>query len=156
GKPISEGVLRAGEILRLGEVELRLEPSDETLTAPLLCGSPQESGANVVISSLITSNATAAFRKHQVLLVDDSMAFLEMAGEVFETFAERKWEVHKACGADQALSIIQQRQIELAVLDINMPILDGLQLLVMLHRRYPQVKKVILTAHASERHRADS
>jgi len=155
GKAIGEGVLRAGEVLRLGDVELRLEPSNETLTAPSLWGSTQESESNIAASSSIPSNATA-FRKHQVLLVDDSMAFLETAGEVFEAFAERKWEVHRACGADQALNIIQQRQIELAVLDINMPILDGLQLLVMLHRRYPQVKKVILTAHANERHRADS
>jgi CheY-like chemotaxis protein len=156
GKVITEGVLRAGEVLRLGDVELRLESSNETLAAPSLCGSARESEANVATSSLVPSHTTVGYRKHQVLLVDDSMAFLETAGDVFEAFAERKWEVHKACGADQALSIIQKRQIELAVLDINMPILDGLQLLVMLHRRYPQVKKVILTAHANERHRADS
>jgi len=43
----------------------------------------------------------------------------------------------------------------LAVFDISMPMLDGVQLLGMAHRRYPDVKKVILTGNASESRRAE-
>jgi CheY-like chemotaxis protein len=40
------------------------------------------------------------------------------------------------------------------VVDINMPMLDGLQFLRILNRRYPGVKKVTLTAYATEENRA--
>jgi len=90
-----------------------------------------------------------------VLLVDDSMAFLETIGEMFVVLSDKTWEIHKAAAADQALVILQQHQIELAVLDISMPMLDGVQLLSVIQRRHPDVKKVILTAHASDAHRAN-
>jgi CheY-like chemotaxis protein len=145
---ISEGVLKPGEVLRLGEVELRLEMSDVNGA-----GDGPANGENGHGASTVRDNGNHVGRRHQVLLVDDSMAFLEMAGDVFETFSNGAWEVHRACGADEALGIMQQRQIELAVLDINMPVLDGLQLLTMLHRRHPDVKKVVLTAMPNETHR---
>ncbi|HVV00746.1 MAG TPA: response regulator, partial [Verrucomicrobiae bacterium] len=55
--------------------------------------------------------------------------------------------------ADQALALIQRKRIEVAVLDISMPMLDGIQLLGMLHRRHPEIKKVILTSAPSEANR---
>jgi CheY-like chemotaxis protein len=105
-------------------------------------------------SSRTSSNGHGAGQKHQVLLVDDSMAFLETAGELFDVYSEGRWEIHKAPGADQALSAMQHHQIELAVLDLNMPMLDGVQLLGIVHRRHPEVKKVILTGIANEINRS--
>ena len=147
---ITEGVVGMGGLLRLGDVELRFEAGP----SPSLYDPAQREETRYPIPALPASNGNFALRKHQLLLVDDSMAFLEMASEMFESLANGGWEIHKACGADQALSIIQERQIELAVLDINMPMLDGQQLLGMLHRRHPEVKLVILTAHADETRRA--
>ena len=137
---ISQGVLKGGDTLRLGDIQLRLEPSAAAEEEPAVESAPHTNGN--------------LGRRHQVLLVDDSMTFLEMAGDVFESFSKGAWEIHRASGADQALGIMQQREIELAVLDINMPVLDGLQLLGMLHRRHPDVKKVALTAMPNETHRA--
>jgi CheY-like chemotaxis protein len=149
GKMVTEGAIRLGETLQVGEVELRLEPSDPKV-APLSVYGPKDKPVNAVASAA----AAGEFgRKLQVLLVDDSMAFLETAGEVFETMAKGEWEVHRACGADEALTLVQEQQIEMAVIDINMPMLDGVQLLGMLHRRYPEVKKVILTGAANETQR---
>ena len=44
--------------------------------------------------------------------------------------------------------------MELAVIDINMGVMDGIQMLSMLNRGYPNVQKVVLTGHASEKYRA--
>jgi CheY-like chemotaxis protein len=93
-------------------------------------------------------------RKFQVLLVDDSMAFLEMISELFEDLAEQRWEIHTANAADKALAILQQSPIALVVLDIGMPLLDGVQLLGMINKRHPEVKKVVLTGGATESLRA--
>jgi CheY-like chemotaxis protein len=141
GNRISEGVLKPGNTIRVGEVELRLELTAERPAPPVIRVAPVGTA----------SSTTPA--KHKVLLVDDSMAFLETISELFETLSEGTWEIHKAVAADQALAILQQHPIELAVFDINMPLLDGVQLLGLAHRRHPEVKMVVLTGNASESRR---
>jgi CheY-like chemotaxis protein len=81
------------------------------------------------------------------------MAFLETLAEIFEHYSQKSWEIYKAATPDQALALLQQQPVELAVLDINMPMLDGVQLLSVLARRHPDVKRVVLTGHATGTHR---
>jgi len=88
-------------------------------------------------------------KKHQVLFVDDNNAFLEAITELYAILGDKTWEIHRASTADQALAVLQQNAIDLVVLDIGMPVLDGVQLLNLIHRRYPDVKKAILTGSAS-------
>ena len=150
GVLVTEGVLKRGEILRLGEIELRLEdsiPSVYNIQLPVI---PQQA---VNSPHPLVEAETKPTRQNKVLLVDDSMAFLETVGETFEILSGGSWEIHKASAADQALSILQQHRIELVVLDISMPMLDGVQLLGVIHRRHSDVKKVILTSNATDTHR---
>jgi len=93
-------------------------------------------------------------KKHQVLFVDDNNAFLEAITELYAILGDKTWEIHRASTADQALAALQQNAIDLVVLDIGMPVLDGVQLLNLIHRRYPDVKKAILTGSASASDRA--
>jgi CheY-like chemotaxis protein len=150
----SEGVVPAGESFRLGDVEIRFEKISAKAAPPKI----SIGSLGVAEKSPSPKPATSFLRKddkrHQVLLVDDSMAFLETLGEMFETLSDKTWEIHRAATADQALAILQQHQIELAVLDINMPMLDGVQLLGVIQRRHPDVKKVVVTAHATDTYRA--
>jgi len=148
---VTEGVVYPGATLRLGEVELRLEvTSSFAEPRPDATTQHRANGA----ASLHRSNGVPT-QQVQVLLVDDSMAFLELAGEVFDAMSKSEWKIHQACGADQALSIMQQHAIKLAVLDLNMPMLDGTQLLGMMHRRHPESKLVILTGQGNEKRRAE-
>jgi CheY-like chemotaxis protein len=45
--------------------------------------------------------------------------------------------------------------MDLVVLDIGMPLLDGVQLLGIIHKRYPNVKIVVLTGQGDDSRRAD-
>jgi CheY-like chemotaxis protein len=90
-----------------------------------------------------------------VLFVDDSMAFLQMITDLFEIREEKIWDIHTASSPDQALSILQQKLIDLVVLDIGMPLLDGVQLLSLVHQRYPNIKKVVLTGETDDNHRTE-
>jgi CheY-like chemotaxis protein len=143
GKLATDGVVKPGEIFRLGEVELRFESSAPVLKIEAASPSP-----------LAEKSGPPGPRKSQILLVDDSMAFLESISELFGTLAAGAWEVHKASAADEALSILQHHRMDLAVFDLGMPLLDGLQLLGIVHKRYPGMKKVILTGNATEAHRS--
>jgi CheY-like chemotaxis protein len=91
----------------------------------------------------------APAQKYQVLFVDDNDAFLEAITELYTILGDQTWEIHRASTADQALAALKQNAIDLVVLDIGMPVLDGVQLLSLIHRRYPDVKKAILTGSAS-------
>jgi CheY-like chemotaxis protein/pSer/pThr/pTyr-binding forkhead associated (FHA) protein len=96
----------------------------------------------------------APAKKHQVLFVDDNNAFLEAITELYGILGDKTWDIHRASTADQALAVLQQKAIDLVVLDIGMPVLDGVQLLNLIHQRYPGVKKAILTGSASAGDRA--
>ena len=96
----------------------------------------------------------AARKVYRVLFVDDSMAFLEMVTDLFAAREEKTWEIHTASSPDKALATLQQKLVDLVVLDIGMPLLDGVQLLGLIHQRYPNIKKVVLTGESDDSHRA--
>jgi CheY-like chemotaxis protein len=153
GQTISEAVLQPGEILRLGLVELRLEISEPAPAA----APPATASASAGVSSPAPAKkpeSTGSLKTHRVLFVDDSLAFLEMINDLFGAQEDKNWEIYTAASADKALAILQQTLINLVVLDMNMPLLDGAQLLGIIHQQYPNIKKVILTAQSDESRRA--
>jgi CheY-like chemotaxis protein len=143
GRQVVEGVIRLGETFRAGDVELKLEPSSscpaDELPDTELCPRPNEMSSGGLVS---------------VLFVDDSMAFLETTSELFRTLSGEHWIIHQASAADHALALLQSKKIDLVVLDVVMPMLDGVQLLKLIHQRHPCVKKVILTGSINEDARA--
>jgi CheY-like chemotaxis protein len=97
-----------------------------------------------------------ADRRKRILFVDDEKAFLEMIQHVVAHRSNDTWEVFVADTAGQALSILQSQPMDLVVIDIQMPVVDGLQFLSLLHRKYPNLQKVVLTGFATEDYRAAS
>ncbi len=90
----------------------------------------------------------------QVLFVDDEPDFLQMVQEALATVSEGAWTIHTATSVDAALELLNQHRVDLVVVDVNMPVLDGIQFLNVLTRRYPTLKKVILTGLATEEKRS--
>ena len=89
-------------------------------------------------------------KQHQILLVDDEDVFLETIRDLFVMLSNNSWRIHCAASADRALEILKTNQIELAIVDVVMPVLDGTQFLRILQRRYPDLKKTVLTGNATE------
>jgi CheY-like chemotaxis protein len=90
----------------------------------------------------------------QVLFVDDDANFLEILQNVMTHYAGSSWEMHTALDVGQALTILQERHIDLLIIDVHMPVVDGLQCLGLLRRTYPDLLRVVLTGDASETYRA--
>jgi CheY-like chemotaxis protein len=167
GQKITEGVVKPGQTLRLGDVELRFEGSGPAV----LSGAPFNSkmlASNLAAAinppapapakkpEAMPEPADAGSKKFQVLFVDDSMAFLETFSGLCAEYSQRTWQIHTATSADRALALMQERPMDLIVLDIGMPMLDGLQLLGILTRRYPGIKIAVLTGTATDSKRADA
>lgn len=165
---ISETMLKPGQTLRLGNVELRLDHS--TASTPQSKRVKTKSPAHANASSLISAPSPApkpvlpdkpqiagdAAKKHHVLFVDDSLAFLETFGRLCSDFAGNTWEIHSATTADRALAVLQESPIDLAVLDIGIPMVDGIQLLGIITQRYPGLKIAVMTGNPTESNRAAS
>ena len=68
--------------------------------------------------------------KRLILIVDDDQLLLDFLGEVL---GHAGYDVLKAASAEQALQLIAQREPDLALLDIHMPGMNGLELAKQLH-----------------------
>lgn len=89
-----------------------------------------------------------------ILLVDDQPQFLDLASQILASLGGASWQIHTAENVGQAMSIIQSSPIDLVVLDIHMPVVDGLQFVNLLQRKHPGLLSVVLTGQVSEEHRA--
>lgn len=95
-------------------------------------------------------------RARQILLVDDDTAFTAFFKEFLLSHRPGAWVVHTADHYAPALACLKERSVDLVVLDIKMPIMDGLQLLTLLKRTHPELQVVVLTSSASPENRAQS
>ncbi|HKS38426.1 MAG TPA: response regulator [Verrucomicrobiae bacterium] len=98
--------------------------------------------------------ATTVQHRRRILFVDDDPRFLEMIERVMSVWSKGSWEIHLAHNTGKALSIIQEHPINLVAIDVQMPVVDGLQFLTLLNRKYPNLQKVVLTGYANDNYRA--
>ena len=91
--------------------------------------------------------------QRRILFVDDDPKFLQMIERIMRLYGKDQWEVLTAPSASSALALLQEQPVNLVVLDVCMPVVDGLQFLSILNRRHPDLQKVVLTGFASEAYR---
>ena len=82
----------------------------------------------------------------RVLLVDDEEEFLRT---VMKRLKKRDVNAIGAGNGDEALRQLAQHPVDVVVLDVKMPGMDGIQTLREIKERFPLVEVVMLTAHAS-------
>jgi signal transduction histidine kinase len=81
----------------------------------------------------------------RTLLVDDERDFLEMLAQRLRL---RGLEVFTAESGPEALESLEQREIDVVVLDVRMPGMDGVETLRRIKDSWPRVEVVMLTGHA--------
>jgi DNA-binding NtrC family response regulator len=85
--------------------------------------------------------------KHaSILIVDDEFSVRD---SLYNWFRKERYEVTAAGNAREALQAMQERRYEVALLDIKMPGMDGLELQEHIHRIDPQIAVIMITAFAS-------
>ena len=80
---------------------------------------------------------------HKVLLVDDEPLLLESL-EIILTFGGMEI-VGTAHNGNEALSVLENTTCDIALVDINMPKMGGIELISHLKKDYPSVKILVLT-----------
>ncbi|HEY5311739.1 MAG TPA: response regulator [Pirellulales bacterium] len=83
-----------------------------------------------------------------VLIVDDSAVDRRLAGKLLEKSGELSIQ-YAVDGAD-ALERIAAAPPDVVVTDLQMPVLNGLELVEQVRRKFPLVPVILMTAHGSE------
>ena len=81
-----------------------------------------------------------------VVLVDDDLDFLEASRLNLEREGFR---VHVANNGSEGLDIVQQWRIDVAVVDLIMSSMDGMELLMKIKKIQPLIEVILLTGFAS-------
>ncbi len=81
----------------------------------------------------------------KVMLVDDEKDFLET---LCKRLTKRKLDVTSANSGREAIAKIQEFPVDVVVLDVRMPGMNGIETLKEIKKIKPSVEVIMLTAHA--------
>ena len=83
---------------------------------------------------------------YRLLIVDDEP---DMCRTLEGAFRHQPWEVESVSGGDEAVRELARRSVDVALLDVNMPDVDGIQVLETVRRRRIQTDIVVLTGYGT-------
>jgi len=81
-----------------------------------------------------------------LLLVDDEEAILDT---LRKRLTRRGYGVLTANSGALALDILAENPVDVVVLDVKMPGMDGIEVLALIKKRHPLVEVIMLTGHAN-------
>jgi len=82
-----------------------------------------------------------------ILLVDDEIPFVET---MTKRLVKRELEVISAFDGPSALTALRQNpRVEVVILDVKMPGMDGIETLAEIKKHHPLVEVIMLTGHAT-------
>ena len=81
----------------------------------------------------------------RVLLVDDEKDFLET---LVKRLKKRKLDVMAASGGIEAVQTVTEQQVDVVVLDVKMPDMNGIDTLKAIKKIRPSAEVIMLTGHA--------
>ena len=85
----------------------------------------------------------------KILVVDDQNFTRQALQAILE--AEPDFEVvGKATSGTEAIECLEQSQVDITIVDLEMPEMDGLTLTRILGKRFPETKAIILSSHDDE------
>ncbi len=89
----------------------------------------------------------------KILLLDDDPDLLDMYREILAQLPSRP-EIHTTSSGGRAMAMLEAEPFQLLICDLKMPKMDGLQVLSIVRRKYPQLRTVVLTSVVDEQFRS--
>ena len=95
-------------------------------------------------------------KRYQFLFVDDDPVFLTTLTALLKQVSHAHWGFRTATNHSQALEHLKAQPVDVVVLDIEMPVMDGIEFLRLLGRTHPNLRVVMLSARLDEAARKTS
>lgn len=88
-------------------------------------------------------------RRVRVLIVDDQADFRKLMRHRLESDG-RFQVVGEAANGQQAIELAEEHEPDTAIVDLDMPVMDGLDAIREMRDRVPKVKSVVLSAYGAD------
>lgn len=89
----------------------------------------------------------------KILILDDERDVLEMYRELLSQIPSQP-EVHTATSGARALALLNKEEFSLLLTDLNLPGMDGFQVLTIVRRKYPSLRTVVMSGESDDQYRA--
>lgn len=89
----------------------------------------------------------------KILLLDDDQDFLDLYREMLGQHLPSLPEIRTALSGARGLALLESETFNLMTVDLNMPKMDGLQVLSIARKKYPEMRLVVLTGIRDEQFR---
>jgi CheY-like chemotaxis protein len=90
---------------------------------------------------------------HKILILDDDADWLDLCREIFSQLPSKP-EIRTASSSLRALGMMDSEPFRLLICDLKMPRMDGLQVLSVVRRRFPELRTVVLSGLEDEEFRS--
>lgn len=84
--------------------------------------------------------------RRRILIVDDEVAIADTLGLIFRV---QHYEVQVAYSAERAIEIIAEWRPDLAILDVILPEMNGIDLAIVTKANYPACHVLLFSGHAN-------
>ena len=113
----------------------------------LLTPEPQGVLNQSQIDSIFNYMPSKKGSNRSVLIVDDSDFMRMMLKDILSSEGHQVIEAHNDM---ECLNILQTEQVDLCILDINMPVMNGIHTLKIIKEKYPKLNVIILSIQSTE------
>src|SRR5690606_25910738 len=87
-----------------------------------------------------------ALQKENILIVDDDYDMLEL---LQRNLTNQHFHTYKAASVTEAIDILKLSSIDLLITDLQMPGIDGLELIKYVDEHFPELPKLVITGYPS-------
>jgi DNA-binding response OmpR family regulator len=84
----------------------------------------------------------------KLLFVDDEKGFVHVLSN---RLSKRGFDVTKAYSGSEGIKVLRQQDFDIAILDLKTEDMDGLEVLKIFKKMYPEMEVLMLTGHGSEK-----
>ena len=98
-------------------------------------------------------DATEMETHHKILILDDDADWLDLCRELLAPLPSKP-EIRTISSGARALALLESEPFRLLICDLKMPRMDGLQVLAIVRRRFPQLRTVVLSGLEDEEFRS--
>ena len=90
--------------------------------------------------------------RRRLLILDDDPDFLEIYQDILGDLPSKP-EIHTATSGARAIALLESQPFAVLLCDLNMPKMDGLQVLGIVRRRFPDLRTAVMTALVDDQFR---
>lgn len=90
--------------------------------------------------------------RHKILILDDDPEFLDLYKDWLKALPSQP-DIHTATSGARALALLAEEPYRVLICDLKMPKMDGLQVLSIVRRRFPELRTIVMTSVEDEEFR---